>query len=383
MSMQTASHTPSEPTLHQVETQDGLSLPLKHFAAAKPERKGVLLLHGASASSATFEIPTWNGGSRGLVDYLGMQNFDVWTLDWRGGMVIAGDARFTRKQGGLHLDGAAKHDLPAAIAYIRGQQPEASLAIVGHCMGAAALAMAVGAGYVTTKDTRDLVLTSIGLFYDVPWDGWVKADDQALERSLIDDPQATFIHCDATRHPWPSSLDEAYKIWPTALLPNRAPEHPFSRLTFMFGRPFLEGVVGDGDQTAEVLRARFGAMPIALYIQAGQNVRRGFAAPYDDTGWSAARRTPIGRTGELDDESTGRYLHVESFAGMRVTLLTGALNALWHPDSIRRMHDWLRRDKKVQVSRAILPGYGHQDLYWGKTAPRDVYPRILRGITQT
>lgn len=374
-------HANIPPVLHELKTPDGITLPLRHFAPARPQNRTVLLLHGASASSATFEVPNWNGGSRGLVDFLCLQGFDVWTLDWRGGLVIAGAPNDLKVARTLNLDCAAEHDLPTAIDYILTKANRDSLAIVGHCMGAAALAMAIGAGYVTTKHIRNIVLTAIGLFYDVPWDGWVKADDQALERSLIDAQQTTAINCNAHAHRWPKSLQADYDIWPRALLPQRPPEHPLTRLTFMFGRPFLEGLVAEQDQREEVLRERFGAMPIALYIQAGQNVRRGFAAPYDDSTWSATQREPRNANGKLDPQGAGKYLHVERFGGMRVTLITGALNQLWHPDSIRRMHEWLRRDKRVQVSKAILPGYGHQDLYWATTAPVDVYPRILHGIT--
>jgi hypothetical protein len=73
-------------------------------------------------------------------------------------------------------------------------------------------------------------------------------------------------------------------------------------------------------------------------------------------------------------------MHLARFDGMHVTLITGALNPLWHPDSIRRMYDWLKRNKNVQVTKAVLPGYGHQDLYWASSALQAVYPRILDGI---
>lgn len=369
----------TQPTLHPLRTPDGLTLPLKHYSPVRRAGKSVLLLHGASASSETFVVPRWGEGGRGLVDFLLAQGYDVWTLDWRGGCVIAGDPAYMHLAHKLNLDGAAEHDVPCAIAHIRAVDQGAPLSVVGHCMGAAALAMAIGAGYVTPNDVRDVVMTAIGLFYDVGWDGWVKADDQALERSLIDAPQTTFIDCNAQTHAWPKSLESAYDVWPAPLLPARALEHPFSRLTFMFGRPFLEGLVSEQDQTEESLRERFGAMPLALYIQAGQCVRRGFAAPYDDTGWGV-RSGPRSTTGRLDSAGAGKYLNVQRFRGMRVTLMTGALNQLWHPDSVRRMHEWLQRDKQVRVARSVLPGFGHQDLYWAKSAPEVVYPRILSAL---
>jgi hypothetical protein len=342
-------------------------------------------LHGASASSATFEVPRWGtpASSRGLVDYLTGQGFEVWALDWRGGHVVGGRPR--RAGAPLTLDEAAKHDVPAALAAIR-ERIEGGLPIlaVGHCMGAAALAMSIGAGYVTAKELPAIVLTSIGLFYEVRWDGWIKADDQALERSLIEEPATAFVHCDAANHRWPPSLEKAFDVWPDRLLPlPGVADHPFKRLTFMFGRPWLEGLVAAEDQDAAAVLARFGAMPIELYIQCGQNVRRGFAAPLDDASWGAARsepRVPPGRPRALDRAGAGKYLNHDGFRGMRVTLITGELNLLWHPDSIRRMYEWLKRDRAVRVDKHVLAGYGHQDLYWAKSATRDVYPRIAGGL---
>jgi hypothetical protein len=327
-------------------------------------------------------VPVSPDGSRGLVDYLRLHGFDVWSLDWRVGKIVAGDPRFASPIDRLTLDTAAQYDLPRAVDFIRHASHSAPLAIVGHCLGGAVVAMAIGAGYLTANHTRKIVLTSMGLFYDVSWEDWVKADDQALERTLIDAPGTTAIHCDAATHPWPHALEDAYQIWPTALLPREPQDHPFSRLTFMFGRPFLEGIVNEGDRSRPALLDRFGAMPVAAYIHCCQNVRRGFAAPYNDTSWSAAKGEPGGATGALDEDGAGRYLHVERFGGMRVTLITGELNPLWHPDSIRRMYEWLRRNPKVEVSKAVLAGYGHQDLYWARNAAQDVYPRILAGIAR-
>jgi pimeloyl-ACP methyl ester carboxylesterase len=380
MTTQKSSHSTLRPVFPELTTRDGITLPLRHFAPTHPKDRTVLLLHGASASSVTFEVPMWNGGSRGIVDYLCMQGFDVWTLDWRGGLMIAGDLGYANGPQALTLDAAAEYDVPEAIAFIRARMNGTQLAVVGHCLGAAAMAMAIGAGFVTHRDVQHVVLTAIGLFYDVTWDGWVKADDQVLERSLITQPATRSINCNAQEFPWPTAMQAAYSHWPKALLPERPPEHPFARLTFMFGRPFLEGLVAQEDQTQEILRERFGDIPIALYIQAGQNVRRGFAAPYDDTSWGPATGAPRATDGKLDPQGAGKYMHVERFVGMRVTLMTGALNQLWHPDSIRRMYEWLKRDKRVQVTKKILPGYGHQDLYWAGKAPVEVYPSILDGI---
>jgi hypothetical protein len=366
-----------EPTsTHDFDTADGVRLLLRRYACTGSAQRVVLLLHGASACSHTFLRPGPPGRS-GIADYLRANGCEVWTLDWRGSMLVALESN----NGAMTLDAAATLDIPHAVMLVRrfGQLDEGQpLCIVAHCLGAAALSMAIAAQ--TLRDVPEkVVLSTVGLFYDVPWDGWVKAADQILERALITDPNLRFIHCDAGAHPWPANLEHAYQHWPERLLPARTLDERFRRTTFMFGRTFLEGVVAPEMLLGRELARQFGAIPLQMYIQAGQNVRRGFAAPYDDRSFDYARDQPRGGR-RLDGATTGRYMHVEPFRRAEVTLLTGKLNGLWHPDSIRRMHDWLLRGG-VRAHSHILDGYGHQDLYWGAHASQDVWPRVLHAIS--
>ena len=75
----------------------------------------------------------------------------------------------------------------------------------------------------------------------------------------------------------------------------------------------------------------------------------------------------------------------DAFRSLRkVTLITGALNRLWHRDSIDLMYEWLVRGSAAyrgRVHKHVLPGYGHQDLLWGRDASRDVWLRIREGLS--
>jgi hypothetical protein len=67
----------------------------------------------------------------------------------------------------------------------------------------------------------------------------------------------------------------------------------------------------------------------------------------------------------------------------KVTLITGAMNRLWHRDSIDCMYEWLVRGDarpSEKIRKVILKRYGHQDLLWGEQSPRDVFPDILDGL---
>lgn len=343
-----------------ITTRDGLQLILgRHPTGGSDAPKHtVLLLHGASAASDTFRIPE----GRSLIQFLSARGCDVWTLDWRGSHRVAPNHGSEYEK--FTLDAAAAEDFPGALDRIReevkGTKP---VSVFAHCMGAGTFAMAIGAGWIGADQVEHVVLSTLGLFYRVPWDGWVKAEDEMLERIRGENPDVTSIDSGASRHPWPDVMEKAYARWPATLLPSKKND-TFRRLSFMFGQPYRPDLLPNDIRGEENLRRQFGEIPLALYIHCCQNVRRGFAARFDDTSGNAAQ-----------------YMNVEKFRGLKLTLITGSQNELWHPDATHRMYDWLRRALRQDDCRMrIFGGYAHQDLLWGRAAWEEVYPTIAAGL---
>jgi len=352
-----------------------LQLPLRRFRGERA-RSAVLMLHGASASSDTFLVP--RGAS--LVEQLCSQGHDVWLLDWRGGKRVAEDTRFRepRYADSFCMDDVANEDIPAALRQIRTAiGDERPLRVLAHCFGAGCLAMAIAAEQLRPFRVDRVVLLTLGLFYETPWDGFIKADDFVLERVRGTAPGVTAINPRAivasdpqrpweTPTAWPNEMREAFEAWPRAMLPPCRTD-VCERVSFMFGHPYLEANLHEKIHSKDELSQLFGSMPLTLYIHAGQNVRRGFAAPYD-----APPGSPDSR----------RYLRRDGFDALdRVTLITGTENEIWHPDSIHRMHEWLERGTRRNAVKHVLSGYGHQDLLWGKYAQRDVFKLIHQALS--
>lgn len=373
---------------------------------AGDEPRAVLLIHGASANSQTFRVP--HGG---LVDYLRRRGREVWTLDWRGSCDVVGslpsttfiNGSFAAECAVFSLDNVAEVDFVLALAFIRKNLEErgvsadrpGSVAVVAHCFGSGALAMAIARGKI--EGVKNVVLSTLGLFYEVPWNGWTKAEDFLMERIIAkaarsSAPAADRRAIDAKDTPshrpapgaaserWPADMLRDFRLWPASWLPSKAQpsDRIFQGLSFMFGRPYQrQRVPADLD-----LAKLFGGMHLGLYIHAEQLVRRGFSdrlnAP--DVPARAGARRPLG-SGVHGD------LNPVHFLDKRVTLITGAQNQLWHRDSIDRMYDWLRNQpcQHYPVKR-IRPGYAHQDLLWGKTEPETgsvVYDWIEEGISRS
>jgi pimeloyl-ACP methyl ester carboxylesterase len=373
---------------------------------SREPRKPVLLLHGASASHHTFITPNAEGG---LAAWLAEQNFDPWLLNWRGsGRVVDNEDNHDslRTRGNLYnFNVAAEHDIPAAITAMRGKGVEGKLAVLGFCMGGAILAESVALRHINKTDNQQdvdcIVLMTLGLFYEATIDGRVKCEDRILEQleqkiregAKLEpwiDPRMAENTLDL-RTPWHEDLDNLYKAWPGALKSHAelppAKDAPVSnadavnrmcnRLSFMYGMPYhhlnLVSDIHGKDGTDGLLPTLFGAIPLHMFIHGAQNIRKGHATFYE-------RRA---KGPKEEDPFLSRAAH-ENFRRLsKVTLITGALDRLWHRNSIDLMHEWLCRGTPEHLRKFrkhVIPDYAHQDLLWGEHSKQSIFPKIKAGF---
>jgi pimeloyl-ACP methyl ester carboxylesterase len=356
---------------------EGLTLPLKRHRGKHGGGPPVLLLHGGSTCSDIFLVP-----SGGLVQYLLNRGWEVWTLDWRGSCRVV-DALPKASIGGspeaeralFTLDHVALYDIPAALETMRAHvDRDQKIGIVGFCAGAGALSMAVARGAVRKFGVDNLVLMTLGLFYETPWDGWIKAEDFLIERVLVQDPERRGV---SPHEPdWKNDMEQAFKRWPAAWFApgSSLAQQMYRRLTFMFGEPYASSLAPAMPE--DVLLSMFGSLHLGLYLHLGQQVRRGYAAPFNAPD-ILDRARPSARAVSIDN----RDLSAQYFYDGSVVLIAGARNRLWHRDSIDLMYEWLRSNvpagaRKPSIKKHILPDYAHLDLLWGPNAREDVYELI-------
>lgn len=367
-----------------VTTADGCALELRHDEgpAAREDRPAVLLVHGASAGSDTFRIAE----VQTLVDYLRGHGLDVWTLDWRASLRRVRDVYCTALGKGrvpttFTIDAAAEHDVPAALLAMRRapHNVRGPIAVLGHCMGGAIVAQGIAQDTIKSADVERVVLTGLGLFYRAAIDNVLKAEDRVLEELLgggqhLLHPTKGWDRNVCTREPddgpWPRLLEDPYEVWLDTPLRHDCAVEICHRLSYMFGMPFIPDKIRrihDGGY----LPTQFGYIALEFLIHCCQNLRRGYAAPF-----------VADRTGPLPADR--RYLRRETFQDRHIMLITGDLNSLWHRDSIDTMYEWLRRGRRDEQPRSlhkhVVPGFGHQDLYWAEDAPTLVFPKILEGL---
>jgi cholesterol oxidase len=361
---------------------DGLKLPLKRHRGKGGGGPPVLLLHGGSTCSDIFLAP---GG--GLVQYLLNRNWEVWTLDWRGscrvvdpllsqdslhGSVEAERALFT-------LDHVATQDIPRALRKMREHvDTDQKIGVVGFCAGSGALSMAIARGELCGLGVDNVVLMTLGLFYETPWDGWIKAEDFLIERVIVQDRALRCVGPHQT--PWAPAMEQAFERWPEAwLMPGSSSmQQMYRRLTFMFGEPYaatLQPEILPGE-----LLGMFGNLHLGLYLHLGQQVRRGHAAPFNAPDILDRSRLRSSSAPRRNDDLKPNHFYDGS-----VVLIGGAQNRLWHRDSIDLMYEWLRSNaplgaRKSSIRKHILTDYAHLDLLWGERAREEVYPLIKDGL---
>ncbi len=363
-----------------------ISLRLRRFRSSGSDAgRSVLLLHGANTSSDTFLLP-----DGGLTRYLTQRGWQVWLLDWRGSPHVVQQLPKTWLGGSAleeirhyTVDAVADEDLPAALREIRRRIGGAHLSIVGHCVGGGSLSIAIANGRLAEFDVHKVVLSTLGLFYEVPWSGWIKAMDFVLERVLHHDPDCTAISprgAAALQGPrpwrWPEDMERAYGHYPAAWRPGRGEgrdEMP-RRTAFMIGCPFASAQLDPGLRNGEV-EPIFGPLHLGLYLQLGQMTRRGYAAPFN----AAEIVESVQATDGLHSSAARSYLDSTWFRRLDTTLVCAADNQVWHRDGIDLMHEWLRNNAAVSIKR-VFPGYNIQELLWGERARSEVYPAILQGL---
>ncbi|HVW28776.1 MAG TPA: hypothetical protein VHC69_25595 [Polyangiaceae bacterium] len=382
------------------------------IGGAPVDHRAVLLIHGGNTSSETFLVP-----DGGLAEYLRREGWDVWLLDDRAsprvldanvlaGEPLGGSVNDERRY--FNFDRVAEEDVVSALSEMRRRLgPRATLSVVGHCVGGAATSMAISRGLLDEFDVHAFVLTTMGLFFESPWDGWLKAEDYVIERVLSSSPGCRGIDPVQIRPPslspprpkpapWPKTFSDEYDAFPAAWLPPKgtAPEDDMlRRLTFMFGSPYETSRL-DPSLRGRILCRLFGTMHLGLYLHAGQVVRRGYAARFDvpdvverprlgtpPRAHHARRAAPRGPKPSHPPHGDLVPAH---FRDKRITLITGAQNRLWHRESMDLMYEWLRnidhRAPSSRFAKRVFPTFAHQDLYWRREEGDPVYAAIAAGL---
>lgn len=387
------------------EKVDGELRPMSRLIRYQPasgdlaRRKSLLLIHGLAHSSRVFWTDTIECN---FVQYFLGLNYDVWILDHR---VSANYVRSLTKE---HTwDDIANIDIPWAVetAFRRINQdaePGAARGIhlFAHCIGAGAAAIAVLQGKLNyarqnaqgETETCSMIASLIPHAV-TPWltasaENRARANVWALVKDLeplqfiepmpyrdpplletVYDRLAALAMNGTERRQW--KLWRGYRDW-------RGPgfaQSIYTRYTLFWGRQWHDANISQA--TRYEFAGMIGPVPIGVMQQVYFSLTRGLLSANDGSNpyvkktnfnahWTFPTLFLHGNRNTVFDMESSRH-SADQLTRLRMLAQSGI-----YPQGDLKPQDYARHQVWVEV----LDDYGHMDMIFGKTADRDVFPRL-------
>lgn len=337
-----------DPEHHIVNTEDGKRLSLTRYNGGG--RGPVILAHGLGVSSLIFSIDTIETN---LLEYLFEHGFDCWLFDYRASI----DLPYCLEA--WSADDVAIFDYPPAVAKVCEVTGAETVQMMVHCFGSTTFFMAMLNGL---EGVRSAVVSQIATDVIVPW--WPQRLlahvrlPMFLEVLRIEEMDARATTRDTW---WSKGMDKLIQLVYPIEPEERSHSATSNRITALYGQLYEHAQLNQG--TFEALPEMFGV----ANIKAFKHLAR------------IARKTRI-----IDYDGGDRYLPNIGKLNIPICFIHGEKNVCFLPESTLRTVERLAEHNGADLyERHVIPGYGHIDCIFGKTAARDVYGHILKHLTKT
>ncbi len=337
--------------LHPLKSRDGLHLSLSQLVHEDPVGT-VLLIHGLTTSSDMYVMPEHYG----LAAFLHDRGYDVWMADFR--MSSHFDYNIEHR---FNFDDVGLNDWPVIVDYIQAHSRVSGLHVVAHCLGSATFCHALyGAGLA---GIQSFVSNSVSLTPRVHL--WTKlkvavspeAVEMVLGKGFIDPNWAAYSKED---QPWLGR--QIAKL--TGLYHLECNSSACNLLSFLWGSG--HPAMYEHENMHEVTHARLTELFGPVGMEYFKNMR---AALY---GGQAFGR--FGK-GEKYANLPTKYIDNASKVQVPTLLMSGDRNNIF-PGSNRLTYERLRAKGLDGYEYRELAGYGHQDVFMGKSSCEDVFPIV-------
>ena len=303
-------------------------------------RRGpVMLAAGFGMSSTSFAIDTVETN---LAEHLVQEGYDVWLFDYRASIDLPSAwTSFT-------LDDVARRDWPTAVAEVRRVTGAPSVQALGHCVGSATLLMALATGLTGVRSavamqfplhpgTSYLNQTKAALRVNRLL-GRVGARQVSPLRGLNLPNTALDLALRAVPMPRSERCDKALCRWINAIY---GCTHTHEQLD---------------DATHDHLDDLFGVGNLTSLGHLGTIMQRRLV---------------------VDAQGEAVYTAHPERLRLPILLVQGEQNYIFHPEGSMRTLRWLQSaNEPTLYKRLLLPRYAHLDALIGRSASRDVYPKL-------
>lgn len=342
----------AEISMHPFHSVDKLGLNLTRFRRQESEDV-VLIVHGLTQSSDMFIMPEHYN----LVQYLLDHGWgEVWTLDFRMSNRFPYNLQRTR----WTMDDVALYDFPPALAELRRHlSPRARIHVICHCLGSVSFTMSLfgkAVGGITS-----VVSNSVSLTPRVP--PWSRVKLWAAPFLCENVMGFQFANPNWRREPG-FSMGKALG-WVASAFHKECGVPECGMLSFMWGAgfPALFSHENIDDVTHRRVGDLHGGVSFHYYRHVRRMVEAGKAVKYDPA-------EP--RFAALPDDYWKYAAEIET----PVLFITGENNRVF-TDSNIETHKRLQQVAPGRHELHVFPNYGHQDVFMGKNAHRDVFPKMV------
>ncbi len=337
---------------HYIATKDNLQLSVLRFER-KPCDDVVVLLHGLSTSTDMFIMPEHEN----LVSYLLDHGYtDVWSLDWRGSMRHNYDLFPNR----YNFDDVALYDHPAAFDHIRKTVGEGRrIHVICHCVGSITFMMSLFGGAV--EGITSVVSNSVSLTPRVT--NWCKLKlkvapffvTYVLRFPYVSPKWATF----------PGIAQGKFLAKLVSLFHPECDVPACHMVSFMWGsgRPGCYEHENLTETTHRRVGDLFGSVSLNFYRHVNKMVGNG----------KAVKMRP---TDPRYDSLPNNYLEHAKRVQTPILFISGTNNRVF-PGSNKVTYDTLTSlNSGNHYEYKEFEGYGHQDVFMGKSNDQDVFPAL-------
>ncbi len=328
------------------KAEDGVGLRLTRYQGGN---KGpVIVVHGLGVSSLIFSIDTIETN---LLEYLFAQGYDVWLLDFRSSIALPTAA--LQASG----DDVATKDYPYAVQKVLELTGAKSVQMVAHCWGSTTFFMAMLAGL---KGVRSAVASQIATHFKTPLAMHLKTGMHV--RSFVKNLGIESLTAYVDNHEGllAKIYDEGLKLYPVELK-NRCTSATCHRISFMYAPLYEHANLNQA--THDNLHEMFGVANMRAFIHLALLVDTGHLVDY-----------------------YGREVYLPHLDRLRIpiTFIHGGQNECFLPESTEITFNLLSQANGSNFyKRHVVPGYGHIDCIYGKSAANDVFPFVLEHLEAT
>jgi hypothetical protein len=334
--------------------EDGVKTVMKYWrkdSTPSPTPTGpkpsILFIPGLSMDHLMFVTPTIEHNA---VEFFLSQGYDnVFCLTHRVGKTMVA------QDGHLPLD--ARYDVKVALEEIRRvQRSNRKIYIIAHCIGSLATATGLLDGTIPVEQIAGITASAVFLHPVFGKINQIKASFPISPATLYGALVGRWYNCvSGSEDKWiQRALDQALRLYPVGGWGEVCKDVCCKRCELVFGRLFSHRNINSSTHTN--LSDFLGGISIPALQQTME----------------------LGLRGSLLPDSPIDEKNIQRLGSIPIQLISGDENVVFDPESTRRSEEVLKRSVPGgRCEREVVKGYGHLDLWMGREAWRDVWPRVI------